>query len=1275
MKVNRRMLDRSRQQGLWTQIHPCAPACGTSALSCAALARLRAASNAALVRVALTLCVAAAIFATSATAASAALVHPYLSSFGSFSSTVRGVAIDQSSGDVYVYDSTAKAIFKYEADGSPAEFTSTKTSEITGLPAGSAIGRSELAVDNSAGPAHGDIYLAYGNATNLLIYDEEGTKVGELTSEAGVPWGTSCGVAVDREGNVYVGIYGLTGEVNKYTPAANPVTDKDYVSSIGGVRNACNIATDAEGNIFSVTVTTGPVTRYEAGEFGTSLAAGSVMDEAGTTLAVDPANSEVYVDEQSQVSHFGPHGKPYKEPVVVFAQAGEGAISGSQGIAVNASSGEVYVSNGKGAVNVFGPAVLLPTVSTGRASNLTAQTATVSGEVNPEGLPLQECYVEYGETVSYGQRASCVQTPLEIGAGKAAVKVQGALSGLTAGVAYHYRLVASNANGPARATDATFEFVPPAIEDEYSSDVTASSATVDASLNPKGSITEYWFEYGPTEAYGSSTPKVITSEGTSFEPLQAHLQELAEETTYHYRLVASSNAGPTQGPDQAFTTQGPGGPLTLLDGRHWELVSPPMKYGAGILPQRREGSVIRASESGDAITYIAANPIEAEPEGNSAPEASQIMARRAAGGGWANRTLDTANEDIHQLPVGKGLEYEMFSDDLSRSVVWPSSATPLSPSATSQRTPYLREEATCQEGSPSCFTPFLNRQDTMPGAEWDPLAPGAVPIGSQPVLLRGSTDDLSHTVISSPVQLLEEAGGTVVYGFGKEGLYEWSVDGRLQFVSVDAAGEPVAGALAEPRHTISSDGSRVIWCEGRCEGGHSLLMRDTATEETLPIATVARPVTVYPVTFEAANAADSKIFYAVEPTSGEQQLWECDVIEGAGGKLECAATEIAPRMVGLAIGINEAASTIYFVSTAALEGEAHAGADNLYVANLEGEEWEPRFIAALSSEDLHDWGAIATTGLDFLTMTARVAPDGRYLAFMSNRSLTGYDNRDAVSGVPDQEVFLYDDQTGKLVCASCDPTGARPEGKYLSFSDGALVNSQSIWRANWVAATVPGWDNIGLKEAHQQFRYLSDEGRLFFDSSASLVPQDSNGQEDVYEYEPGGVGGCTREGGCVDLVSSGNSGEEAAFLEASASGDDVFFITTAQLTSQDTDTAFDLYDARICSAQAPCSQAPVSPPPCSSGESCKPAQSPQPSIYGAPASATFSGAGNVTPKSPASRGKQHKQVKHKRRSRRAQRQCRHDSRGGGGHKRKRCVRKARRSSVRHQASRDNGRGR
>ena len=102
-------------------------------------------------------------------------------------------------------------------------------------------------------------------------------------------------------------------------------------------------------------------------------------------------------------------------------------------------------------------------------------------------------------------------------------------------------------------------------------------------------------------------------------------------------------------------------------------------------------------------------------------------------------------------------------------------------------------------------------------------------------------------------------------------------------------------------------------------------------------------------------------------------------------------------------------------------------------------------------------------------------------------------------------------------------------------------------------------------------------------------------------------------GGCVSLISAGTSSEESVFMDASESGNDVFFLTAARLVPQDVDTSLDMYDAHVCSASQPCVSAPVSPPACSSGDSCKAAPSQQPAIFGAPASATFSGSGNVIP--------------------------------------------------------------
>jgi hypothetical protein len=347
------------------------------------------------------------------------------------------------------------------------------------------------------------------------------------------------------------------------------------------------------------------------------------------------------------------------------------------------------------------------------------------------------------------------------------------------------------------------------------------------------------------------------------------------------------------------------------------------------------------------------------------------------------------------------------------------------------------------------------------------------------------------------------------------------------------------------------------------------------------------------------------------------------------------------------IGASEDGSYVYFVANGVLGDGSERGAKdgtcteglasnqvcNLYVEHYDAatHEWDsPVLVASLSGTDRRDWaGDQGMDREDLEGMTARVSPDGRRLAFMSDRSLTGYVNRDANSGAADEEIFLYDADSERLVCASCDPTGAQPVGMLVAEQPNEpLIDKGQNWGGQWLAANVPGWTSETLSIAQYQSRYLSDSGRLYFNSSDALVPADVNGREDVYEYEPAGVGSCQppgygqsasdvfsqAAGGCVGLLSSGLSSEESVFMDASETGGDVFFMTNSRLAPQDHDTSYDVYDAHECRPAAPCApSAALVPPPCTTGDACKQAPTPQPAIFGAPSSETFSGAGNIVP--------------------------------------------------------------
>ena len=324
-------------------------------------------------------------------------------------------------------------------------------------------------------------------------------------------------------------------------------------------------------------------------------------------------------------------------------------------------------------------------------------------------------------------------------------------------------------------------------------------------------------------------------------------------------------------------------------------------------------------------------------------------------------------------------------------------------------------------------------------------------------------------------------------------------------------------------------------------------------------------------------------------------------------------------------GTSTTGADVYLVAQGVLaanengNGEhAEQAKDNLYRLQFEDGEWTRTYIATLSSEDNPEWEGNRLA--DSAYLTARVSPNGRYLAFMSAADFTGYDNVDAnpqAKGAHDEEVFLYDATAKSLRCVSCNPSGARPKGvldqSEAGEGDGLLVDRRRTWLGRYLGGNIPGWTAESLVSALFQSRYLSDSGRLYFNSPDELVPAAKNDEENVYEYEPTGVGSCeSATGGCVALLTPASSERESAFIEATPSGSNVFFITGSQLLPQDTDTAADIYDARTCTESSPCQSIPT---PLSGGcgetETCRPAQ-PQQSIPGGPAgSATLTGPGNT----------------------------------------------------------------
>jgi hypothetical protein len=409
--------------------------------------------------------------------------------------------------------------------------------------------------------------------------------------------------------------------------------------------------------------------------------------------------------------------------------------------------------------------------------------------------------------------------------------------------------------------------------------------------------------------------------------------------------------------------------------------------------------------------------------------------------------------------------------------------------------------------------------------------------------------------------------------------------------------------------------------------------------------------------FETASEDGSKVFFkdtwpltddsTLHPTEANRpaDLYEYDFNKPAGERLTDLTVDENPGeradVLGTIPGAAADGSYVYFVANGVLAPGATPGhcpeqpleqpptgaTCNLYVSAPDPQQAGKRvtrLIATLSAEDGGDWALprqarVAEYESDLTYLTSRVSPGtGEFLAFMSQQRLTEYNNEDASSNAADEQVYLYNAKLGRLVCASCNPAGSRPNGVFdtekAGRGSGLLVDRPEVWKDRWLAGSVPGWTALGPQRSIYQSRYLSAEGRLFFNSADNLVPQDANHEEDVYEFEPDGVGSCTVANGCVSLISSGSpsSTRESAFMDASTSGNDVFFLTADKLLTQDLDSTFDVYDARVCGTAdtAACLPPKPPPPPACVGEECKPA-APAPPGFGSPATSVFSGPGNV----------------------------------------------------------------
>lgn len=148
-------------------------------------------------------------------------------------------------------------------------------------------------------------------------------------------------------------------------------------------------------------------------------------------------------------------------------------------------------------------------------------------------------------------------TGIVVNPGFTPIAVSNLLSGLKPVTTYHFRARAANSGGYGVGADVTFTTPagPPTVTTLLASNINASRATLNASINPNGSATKVYFRYGLTTSYGSVTSTNTVAAATNlFTTVTNLITGLTSATLYHFQAVATNDAGITFGADQTFVT-------------------------------------------------------------------------------------------------------------------------------------------------------------------------------------------------------------------------------------------------------------------------------------------------------------------------------------------------------------------------------------------------------------------------------------------------------------------------------------------------------------------------------------------------------------------------------------------------------------------------------------------------------------------------------------------------------------------------------------------------
>jgi hypothetical protein len=859
-------------------------------------------------------------------------------------------------------------------------------------------------------------------------------------------------------------------------------------------------------------------------------------------------------------------------------------------------------------------------VSTDPATNLTGLTADLDGSLNPDGLDTHYRF-EYGISTHYNNRTSLADAGS--GTGLQSVAPLG-ISGLQAGRTYHYRLVANNSLGKTKGPDRTF-VVPasPRISGVRATNLTDTSADINARVDSLTFATTYHFEYGTTPNYGHSTAETELSAGSGPQPVMEHISGLEAGVPYYYRVVATNSWGTTDSADSTFSFQAPGCPNShvrqqtnasyLPDCRAYELVSPPNAGSVTFIP----GDVTATSNLAKFLGITAPNP----------SGLASTPARFAFFGGegsvtglhppnvLVDRYVSTRTNTGWQTtyPGIKGNEGLLVQNPVC--------------SATLSRCIDSRGPNPFEEGAPPTGRYLWDVSGESLGRL--PTNIGVIPNGENFIGDTHPSLDFSHFAFSSrnvafTVGGLDSAPGSA---------YDNDLaSGKVTLISKLANGDPIPQDAGQSDEfikipAVSSDGSHVLMTTVAAGGLQHIYMSvdDLVTEEigegnlvgmTSDGSTVAF---TSPFNLDPSDTDNSVDLYVWSESTGNATV----VSQGNGnGDVDtcgaffttgCDVKAVSTQRPDLDESMASQSGDVYFYSPEQLD-PSNPGVfneRNLYVYR----NGQVMYVTTFDPE----------TQVDRM----QVSPSGEHMAFLSKTQATGYVNISLDNGTKSdsqkpeawEEMYTFDPESGEVLCASCIPSGEPPTIPVADTTRGASTTTKNVF-------------------ASKSGRFMTNDGRVAFTSADSLVPADTNKRLDVYEFS----------GNRPQLITSGTSerdtqGGDGLFIPTlhtglegfSQDGTDLYFSTFETFVPEDQNGSFvKFYDARTGGGF------PIQPPllPCTAADECHGDSTSAPSEPSFATSANLGNGGHATTKKPGHKTKPRpKRKKHRR----------HDKhRGGSG---------------------------